>query len=453
MKFIFPDSQDFVDPSFDFITEQRADGRLRARDDKYAHEVFAHPPFDGLLVSKAIVDGVDASAKAGKYGLAQRHRLLRVGVREFFRLDDQENSRRLVTMGDCGAFSYVKESVPPFSVDEVIDFYDACGFDVGVSVDHVILGFDKELDNVFPGMNVVSEEFRRRQEITLTLARDFMRRHKARGCRFEPMGVAQGWSPKSYARAVRHLQKMGYRRVALGGMVPLKTPDILATLEGVAEVRDPRTQLHLLGVTRTEAVDAFGHYGVTSFDTTSPFLRAFKDARHNYYTKNDFYTAIRIPQVDGNAPLGRMIRAGQVDQRRARTLEAACLATLRRLDQGKAGVDETLEPLLEYEELIGAKRQGHDSRVAAYRKTLADQPWKQCSCEVCRRVGVEVIIFRGSERNKRRGFHNLYVLYGRLHHELGRARASRSTGGKYGNPATLLQLPKSSAGKSQRKAR
>jgi len=453
MKFIFPDSQDFVDPSFDFITEQRADGRLRARDDKYAHEVFAHPPFDGLLVSKAIVDGVDASAKAGKYGLAQRHRLLRVGVREFFRLDDQESSRRLITMGDCGAFSYVKESVPPFSVDEVIDFYDACGFDIGVSVDHVILGFDKELDHVFPGMEVVSEQYRRRQEITLTLAKDFLRRHKVRGCRFEPMGVAQGWSPRSYARSVRQLQKMGYRRIALGGMVPLKTPDILATLEGVAEVRDPWTQLHLLGVTRTDAVDDFGRYGVTSFDTTSPFLRAFKDARQNYYTKDDYYTAIRIPQVDGNAPLGRMIRAGQVNQRLARKLEEACLVTIRRLDQGKAKVDDVLEPLLEYEELIGTERQGHGSRVAAYRKTLTDQPWKQCSCEVCRSVSVEVIIFRGSERNKRRGFHNLYVLYGRLHHELGRARASRRQGGKASSPVKMLQRQNVSAGAAERKVR
>jgi hypothetical protein len=35
---------------------------------------------------------------------------------------------------------------------------------------------------------------------------------------------------------------------------------------------------------------------------------------------------------------------------------------------------------------------------------------------------VETIIFRGSERNKRRGFHNLYVLNRRLHHQLGRSR-------------------------------
>ena len=40
MKFFFPDSQDLVDPSFDFRTERRSDDRLRHRDDLYVHEVF-----------------------------------------------------------------------------------------------------------------------------------------------------------------------------------------------------------------------------------------------------------------------------------------------------------------------------------------------------------------------------------------------------------------------------
>src|SRR5262245_32713127 len=57
MKFFFPDAQDLVDPSFDFETETRSDARLRHRDDQYAHEVFPEPPYDGLLVSRAIVEG------------------------------------------------------------------------------------------------------------------------------------------------------------------------------------------------------------------------------------------------------------------------------------------------------------------------------------------------------------------------------------------------------------
>jgi hypothetical protein len=418
MKFFFPDSQDFVDPSFDFVTERRAGGRLRTRDDRYAHEVFGTVPFDGLLVSKAIVDGVDESGKTAKYSLAQRHRLLRVGVREFFRLDDHAASAGLATMGDCGAFSYVRQPLPPFSVDEVIDFYEACGFDFAVSVDHVILGFDAELDNTFPGLPVVAKEFMRRQEITLELAAEFRRRHRARKCRFEALGVAQGWSPKSYAKSVRQLQRMGYRRIALGGMVPLKTPDILSVLGAVDRIRRPDTSLHLLGVTRTDQIDAFDRFGVASFDTTSPFLRAFKDARQNYFTASSSYTALRVPQVEGNRPLEKLIRAGKVDQRQARRLEQACLTALRGLDQDQKDVSNVLGLLLEYEELTSGGGAGRSDRVAAYQRTLTDRPWRSCCCEICRSIGVEVIVFRGSERNKRRGFHNLHVLYQRLHNEL-----------------------------------
>src|SRR3954462_1108918 len=123
MKFFFPDSQDLVDPSFDFETEERSLSRLRHRDDQYAHEVFASPPFDGLLVSKSIVDGF--SETGGRYSIAQRHRLLRVGAPRFFRVPEKSH---LPIMGDCGAFSYVREQEPPYSVEDVLQFYVDCQF-------------------------------------------------------------------------------------------------------------------------------------------------------------------------------------------------------------------------------------------------------------------------------------------------------------------------------------
>ena len=60
MKFFFADNLDMVDPTFDFEAETRADWRIRQRDDLYSHEVFDAPPYDGVLVSKAIVDGYGA---------------------------------------------------------------------------------------------------------------------------------------------------------------------------------------------------------------------------------------------------------------------------------------------------------------------------------------------------------------------------------------------------------
>src|SRR3954470_11633784 len=171
MRFYFHDSQDQIDPSFDFDAEERSPFRIRQRDDLYAHEVLRPVPYSGMLVSKAIVDGVDGGA--GRYSAQQRQRLYRVGVREFSRLDGV-GGPRLETMGDCGAFTYVREPAPPYTVDEVIDFYEGCGFDAGLSVDHVILGFHEHAtlsDELLP------PEWPALQAITLELAEEFLRRH------------------------------------------------------------------------------------------------------------------------------------------------------------------------------------------------------------------------------------------------------------------------------------
>ena len=50
---------------------------------------------------------------------------------------------------------------------------------------------------------------------------------------------------------------MGYSYIALGGMVPLKTAEILACLEAVKDVRRPETKLHLLGISRLELAVCF----------------------------------------------------------------------------------------------------------------------------------------------------------------------------------------------------
>jgi hypothetical protein len=404
MRFFFPDSQDFVDPGFDFEAETYSPGRIRQRDDQYAHEFFPDSPYDGLLVSKAIVEGRGGDEDNGKYTDAQRHRLLRVGAREFFRL----GNRPLLTMGDCGAFSYVNEEVPPVSVDEVIDFYEACGFDLGVSVDHIILAYRPDKDRVhLPGIDPIPPDWRKRQETTLELAEEFLRRHVARRCRFSPVGVAQGWSPDSYVRSVDTLQKMGYRRIALGGLVPLKSHEVLACLQAVAGGRNSETQLHLFGVTRCELASEFRRCGVTSFDSTSPLKQAFKDDRDNYYAPGRTYTAIRVPQVARNNNLKRQILAGKVDQSVALRLERACLAAVKAYDRGEGGLESTLDVLREYEVLHDDRK----DRTLVYRQVLENRPWRSCPCLVCQQIGIHVVIFRGAERNRRRGFHNLWHTY------------------------------------------
>ena len=407
-----------VDPSFDFETEKRSEWRTRQRDDQYPHETFKTPPYHGVLVSKALVDGYGSSGS--RYSLAQRQRFWRNGVKSFMRLDQSHLSDRpaypshqLLAMGDCGAFSYVKEKVPPVSTTEVIEFYDRCGFDYGISVDHVILGYETKARAILPGFADTFIEWRERQEITLELAVEFLTETQAGGVNFTPLGVAQGWSPESYSRSVSELQKIGYERIALGGMVPLKTSSILECLETIKDVKHPSTELHLLGITRCDHMSRFKEYGVTSFDSTSPLRQAFKDAKDNYYTRERNFTAIRVPQAEGNPKLQARIRSGELCQDRTRQLEQRCLWGLREFGRGALSADDTLEFLSEYERI----HHPGESREKVYREVLTERPWSKCQCEICRTIGIEVMVFRGTERNKRRGFHNLRIFFEKLQAE------------------------------------
>jgi len=416
VRFFFPDSQDQVDPSFDFKTEQRSIYRVRQRDDRYAHEVLDPPPYDGLLVSKPIVDGLPGAA--GKYTAAQRNRLYREGAHRFFRLTN--GSSTLPVMGDCGAFTYVREREPIYTVDEVIDFYDGCRFDIGIAPDHVVFGYNAAFDEA---PEDIPEDWLFRQQLTISLAADFLEAHAKRKCTFEPVAVAHGWSPQSYADSVDAIHAVGYHRIAMGGMVPLKTPDILDSLKAVRGILKPRTNLHLLGVTRTAHVQEFARLGVTSFDSTSPFRQAFKDDKDNYYALDRTYVAIRVPQVDGNTKVRSRVTAGEVDQREARRLERTCLDRLRKFDNEQCEVSAVIDAVCSYNELLGDSK----DRSGTYTETLEARPWRACSCTVCRQIGVEVIIFRGADRNRRRGFHNLAVFAQRLSRDLN-APATRKNG-------------------------
>ncbi len=394
MKFYFPDSQDLVSPTYDFEHDEYMPTRVRQRDDRYAHEVLDTPPYHGMLVSKAIVDG--SVSGSGKYTSSQRARLYRMGVRRFFRLPEG-----MTTLGDNGAFNYVAEEVPPVTVDETLDFYEECEFDAGVSVDHIIFGYEAAA-----GLDDVDPAWVRRRELTLELAADFRRRVDERGSRIEPVGAAQGWSPASYADSVARLQALGYTRVALGGMVPLKTKDVLECLREIDNIRHPSTELHLLGLTRVDAMNEFARLGVTSFDSTSPFRQAFMDDRNNFHTPTGAHVALRVPQVDGNPTLRRAILAGTVSQKDAIAAERSTLKALRTLDGSPSGITGALDALGHYESVVGAKK----SYLPAYEQTLVAAPWADCRCRLCRTHGIEIAIFRGTERNKRRGFHNLTVL-------------------------------------------
>ncbi|MNI93696.1 hypothetical protein D3C73_1516870 [compost metagenome] len=87
------------------------------------------------------------------------------------------------------------------------------------------------------------------------------------------------------------------------------------------------------------------------------------------------------------------------------------MGALREFSAGTRELDSTLEAILEYDKILGEKREVHEDM---YREVLSERPWEQCGCNICRKIGIDVIVFRGNNRNRRRGFHNTHVYYSQI---------------------------------------
>lgn len=427
MKFIFADSLDYVDPKYDFISDANAPGRKPYWDDVYPHELYGTPPYDGVLISRTTVGD---HIIRGKYSEAQAMRFSRVGARKFLRFD-REDLFQMPIFGDCGAFSYVKYETPPYTPSDTIEFYSEAGFTHGISVDHIILEFDRT-HNI--GCGGGSPDAHRRFEITLRLAEEFLSQHRRLNAPFEPIGVVQGWSPGSMAKAAQRLAEMGYSYIAIGGLAALNPTSIHLALTAITRALKNHSdiKIHLLGFAKANYISEFTAYNVSSFDTSSPLIRAFKDGERNYYLYDgsgrlDFYTAIRIPQVHENLTLKTAVKTGRSRLEDLVKLEKDALFSIRAYANGRGKLQETLDVIFRY--LYPFLKARTDSTRSLdkqiekmqemYKRTLTARPWEACSCVVCQEVGVEVIIFRSSNRNKRRGMHNLSNFNDYLHGALG----------------------------------
>lgn len=423
MKFLYSDTQDYVDPGYDFLNDRSSPSRERYWSDVYAHEFMDPVPYDGLLVSmSAVRQAAGVASSKVRYSTREEQRMLRDGARKFLRYGGTRFKDAML-MGDCGAFAYVDHPVPAYTPEEVTEFYTEAGFTHGVSPDHII--FQCDLHN--PPESTVDAGVRQRYAITLANAEAFLGLVRREGEPFEPLGPVQGWSPASMGEAAHRLERMGYRYLAIGGLVPLKVDAIKAVLSAIRERIQPDTKIHLLGFAKADSIHEFTDFGITSFDSTSPLIRAFKDEKANYYSEGPdgklaYYTAIRIPQAIENARLMQGIKRGAFSAEDLHERERKALGEMRAFDRGGSTVGATLDAVMDYHQFLvrgdgtGAEEQDKALRktAALVRRTLEHQPWKNCICDVCRSIGVEVIIFRSSNRNKRRGFHNLGVYHRHL---------------------------------------
>lgn len=446
-RFYFPDNKDFVDPQFDGRDNSRTKNHRQYDDDNYPHEILSELPFDGMLVSLA---GVGTMQKRGKYYEPElTEDFYFYGAKEFLRLNKPKFAN-IKLMGDCGAFDYHSEYEPPFTIDELIEFYDRGGFDYGISLDHIVFPYfkDEEAKDAAAlkcDIHELIAESERRIDITLKNAKEFY--HKSKDYRFEPYGVAHGYDKASFIRSVKELQEMGYRKITIGGMIKSKTDELLELLESLSEVREPDTEFHLLGICRFDNIPAYVKAGVTSADSTSPLMQGLKGGK--YYALDDEETkfkeslVVRVRQCDHDnvqkhidkhrdelkAHIQAMGENHEFDIDLSNTalsvnecikrLEVDCLKKLQNYDETGLDLDGTLKALIAYEKvtnesylpskLTPTKLAPLKRGEAKYREFLDERAWRQCSCGICK-GGLMNIIFRSNQSNRRRGIHNLAVV-------------------------------------------
>ncbi len=428
MKYFIPDWKDKVDPKFDFQSDSFAPNR-HLSEDQYAHEIFPSPPYDGILVSRAIVE-----KSPRDYQVVQE-----LGAHKYYRLP-----KGLEIFGDCGAFSYVSEEEPRYKTEEVLDYYEVIRVDYGASVDHLVVNTIYEAQTINQQSTNISTETtkkkqkkylskserERRIEITLQNATEFIRLHKKRKLKFIPIGVAQGDTPGTYAHSVENLLKMGYTYIAIGGIARLNVlqiRDVLrATHEVVREFKSRSSneiQFHLFGVAKLSLINELPRYGVASIDSASYLRKAWLRSGQNYFAPDGkWYTAIRVPQ-SSHPKVREFVKNNGKSPEDVQSQEQLCLQMLQNYNDRKstgASFEDLLDAIVEYDTYLlrfgDDGLQIRDKLISRkkYERTLSERPWEHCTCTICESLGVHVLIFRGTNRNKRRGFHNTWTFYKHL---------------------------------------
>lgn len=402
MKFFIPEWDDRVDPNYDFLKDEtnRKNGDPY-EDDFYSHEIYDSPNYDGILMSLSVLSNEKIKGILSKENV---HNFLRF-------------PKKFPIMADCGAFNYIDERMPPFSIEDALNYYQSLGFDYGVSIDHLIVGkYGKD-----------PKERNRRYELTQENARLFLKNHREKGCSFKPIGIAQGWDPQSYFESAKELINLGYKYIALGSLIPKKTQEIFNILKRIAPIIPEDLDLHLFGVARLEGIKAFHQLGATSFDSASPLRRAWLGVAQNYFSfENDEKAADGIKKYAAiRVPYHKAIKTSQEITKELEGLEKRALTSLRKFGVRNENLEKVIEDVLTYEKAFREEKliskKGYDEKAKIdlkkqiekhdelYREVLEIRPWENCDCKICKEIGIDVVIFRGNNRNRRRGFHNTYV--------------------------------------------
>jgi hypothetical protein len=406
LQYFMPDWEDYLDADFDFQNDKLSTKTREGRREIYAHECLSPEIlYDGMLLSLAHLTKKKGLLRNESLNGRKKH-----PIRDALRLPPTS-----ILMGDCGAFSYISEKQPPITSAQAARLYERLGFDWGTSVDHLILP-DTALTPK-QRKNYVDS----RLKLTTQNALEFIKIVKSRRLNFTPVGSIQGFRPEDYANSFDTYLDAGYEHVAVGSLVPKRDEEILRILGAIntrrikrSDAIKARLHIHLFGILRPKLLPSLPSLGVTSFDSASYLRKAWLRSDKNYLSSsNKWYAAIRVPHST-DPRTKKQIDRKQLNGQDLAELEREALEALIDYGAYRLSLETTLKKVLRYDRMFKRLDENTESFSKAYKKTLADRPWEKCTCDICCRIGIHVIIFRGFNRNKRRGFHNTLMFYRQL---------------------------------------
>lgn len=409
MLYFLPDWDDMLDEHYDFETDRFSAPNKADRSEVHSTRLMgADRMCDGVLVSLAQHVGASSKGVLKKFADTHEGNLKPEPMRERFGLSQDQ-----WVFGDCGAFSYVREDEPAMSPERALAMYQLYGFDLGASVDHIPVPAIKTPN----GKRVFTEQEQQgRMEITREYADQFIRLHKKRKYSFVPVGIIQGTNPETYAEQLGDYARMGYDHIAIGGLVFRSDKEIFAVMQEIDRERKRLKRedlwIHLFGVYRPKIHRDLRELGARSFDSATYFRKAWLRSGQNYLKADgeSWHAAIRIPMT-ADPRTRKRLEASNLPLDELERLEKQALTALHEYGKRRLALEPTLEAVEAYDFLLTRSEDHGFNLMPSYRRTLEDRPWEKCSCPVCEHLGVNVVIFRGSNRNKRRGAHNTAMLY------------------------------------------
>ncbi len=350
---------------------------------------FKRVPFDGLLISKVKFDLKKTRYKSDLKKNSNLKNLLKL-----------PNNIKL--FGDCGAFQYRFKSRPPFRTKDLLDFYQKYGFDMGCSIDHIII--DKKNKNLRE----------KRYQITKNFAKECIQEFKSNNYTFELFGVAQGWDIESYLNMIKYLYELGYENLCIGGLVGVKAksknPKEFSLIRFIEQLNlllkeYKFKKIHIFGRGNPYLLNLYLKYGITQFDYNI-MRKSWTDEKKSYILFDKkaktlkYYTSIRIPLIKNS--MGKQ------------NSEFLIFNKLKDFERGKISGNVFIAELdkyyQKYNNILNIKKKFKINKPLL-QNLLTDEPWSSCECDLCKKFGVHVIVFRRRMRNVMRAFHNVYNYY------------------------------------------